>query len=146
MKTWVVETTDLSAPIHVARALVRPKGGLIPIRVINTNLIPVKVYTGSTVAHADTLDEFTINVVSEKSATELNPLTSPEIPDSLIPDSLKGEEREQLLALLELYSDVIANDEQDMSCTSILQHSINTGSATPIRQQVCRLSLPAKHY
>ena len=29
--TWVVEATDLSAPIHVARALVRPKGGLIPI-------------------------------------------------------------------------------------------------------------------
>ena len=31
-----------------------------------------------------------------------------------------------------------------MGCTSVLQHSIDTGSATPIRQQVRRLSLPAK--
>jgi len=46
--------------------------------------------------------------------------------------------------LLELYSDVIENDEQDLGSSRVLQHSIDTSTATPIRQQVCRLSLPAK--
>ena len=46
--------------------------------------------------------------------------------------------------MLELYSDVIVSDEQDLGCTGVLQHSIDTGTAAPIRQQVCRLSLPAK--
>ena len=142
--TWVVETTDSSVPVRVARALVQPKHGLIPIRVINTNLIPVKVYKGSTVAHADTLDESAISIVSESAISVPSKLASPNIPESLIPENLKDEEKEQLVALLELYSDVIANDEQDVGCTSVLQHSIDTGTATPIRQQVHRLSLPAK--
>jgi len=142
--TWVVETTDSAVPIRVARALVKPKGGFIPIRVINTNLTPVKVYKGSTVAHADTLDESTISVVSEDATPGASQAASLNIPESLIPDNLKDEEKEHLVALLELYSDIIANDEHDLGCTGVLQHTIDTGSATPIRQQVRRLSLPAK--
>ena len=122
--TWVVETTDSSVPVRVARALVQPKHGLIPIRVINTNLIPVKVYKGSTVAHADTLDESAISIVSESAISEPSKLASPNIPESLIPENLKDEEKEQLVALLELYSDVIANDEQDVGCTALEYYNI----------------------
>ena len=70
--TWMVENAS-TAPIIVARALVKPKSGLIPLRLINTNLIPVKVYQGSTVAQAELLDELTINVVSENSMDQPSP-------------------------------------------------------------------------
>jgi len=99
--TWVVEPTDSSVPVWVARAIVHPGGGLTPIQVINRNLIPVKVYKGSTVAYADTLDESIISALSENVIRE---------PSRLASENLKDEEKEQLVALLELYSDVIEND------------------------------------
>ena len=53
-------------PITVARALVKPHKNLIPLHIINTNLTPVKLYKGSTLARAECVDEATINVVSQK--------------------------------------------------------------------------------
>ena len=112
---------------------------------INTNLIPVKVYQGSTVAQAELLDESTINAVSENSMDQPSPHqpVSQEIPQEMIPEDITDQEKEKLLALLELYTDVIGGDN-DLGCTKVLHHNIDTGNASPIRQPVRRLSLPAK--
>ena len=142
---WMVENAS-TVPIMVARALVKPKYGLVPLRIINTNLTPVKVYKGSTVAQAELLDESTINVVSENSMDQPSPhepVSSQGIPQDMIPEDITDDEKEKLLALLELYMDVIGNDN-DLGCTKVLHHNIDTGSASPIRQPVRRLSLPAK--
>ena len=48
------------------------------------------------------------------------------------------------LALLELYADVIAIGDNGLGQTGILRHNIDTGNASPICQQVRRMSLPAK--
>ena len=141
---WMVENASM-VPIMVARALVNPKCGLIPLRIINTNLTPVKVYKGSTVAQAELLDESTINVVSENSLDQPSPhqpVSSQGIPEYMIPEDT-DDEKEKLRALLELYMDVIGSDG-DLGCTKVLHHNIDTGSASPIRQPVRRLSLPAK--
>ena len=61
----------------------------------------------------------------------------------LIPEDITDDEKEKLLALLEFYMDVIVSDN-DLGCTKVLHHNIDTGSASPIRQPVRRLSLPAK--
>lgn len=61
-----------------------------------------------------------------------------------IEDMMPKNHKQKLLALLQLYSDVIACDNYDLGRTDILKHSIDTGHATPIRQQVWRMSLPAK--
>ena len=42
---WMVENAS-TVPIMVTRALVKPKYGLVPLRIINTNLTPVK-YTNA---------------------------------------------------------------------------------------------------
>ena len=142
---WMVENAS-TVPIMVARALVKPKYGLVPLRIINTNLTPVKVYKGSTVAQAELLDESTINVVSENSMDQPSPhepVSSQGIPQDMIPEDITDDEKEKLLALLELYMDVIGSDN-DLGCTKVLHHNIDTGSASPIRQPVRRLSLPAK--
>ena len=48
------------------------------------------------------------------------------------------------MALLALYADVIAIGDNSLGRTDILRHNIDTGNASPIRQQVRRMSLPAK--
>ena len=130
--TWMVENAS-TAPIIVARALVKPKSGLIPLRLINTNLIPVKVHQGSTVAQAELLDESTINVVSENSMDQPSPHqpVSQGIPQEMIPEDITDQEKEKLLALLELYTDVIGGDN-DLGCTKVLHHNIDTSNASPI--------------
>ena len=52
---WMAENAS-TVPIMVARALVKPKCGIIPLRIINTSLTPVKVYNDSTIAQAELLD------------------------------------------------------------------------------------------
>ena len=67
---WMVEGKSARLPIRVARALVRPQNNLIPLRIVNTNLTPVTIYKGSTVAQAECMDEANIKVVSEKTEDE----------------------------------------------------------------------------
>ena len=142
---WMVENAS-TVPIMVARALVKPKCGTVPLRIINTSLMPVKVCKGLTIAQAELLDESTINVVSEGSTNQPlphNQKSSQGIPEDMIPEDITDDEKEKLLALLELYMDVIGSDN-DLGCTNVLHHNIDTGSASPVRQPVHRLSLPAK--
>ena len=63
---------------------------------------------------------------------------------TLILKNISEDHREKILALLQLYSDIIACDDYDLGHTGILKHSIDTGNAIPICQQVRRLPLPAK--
>ena len=109
---WMVENAS-TVPIMVARALVKPKCGTVLLRIINTSLTPVKVYKGSTIAQAELLDESTINVVLEGSTNQPPPhnqKSSQGIPEDMIPEDITDDEKEKLLALLELYMDVIGSD------------------------------------
>ena len=53
---------------------------------------------------------------------------------------LSIEQKELFYQLLLAYADVIAGSSCDLGRTHKLQHSINTGNSTPIRQPVRRLS------
>ena len=57
---WMIEGKTSRVPIRVARAVVKPHNNLIPLRVVNTTLTPM-TYKGSTVAHAERVDEANIN-------------------------------------------------------------------------------------
>ena len=62
----------------------------------------------------------------------------------MIPKNISEDHREKILALLQLYSDVIACDDYDLGYTGVLKHSIDTGNAIAICQQVRRSPLLAK--
>ena len=49
-------------------------------------------------------------------------------------DGLCDEERDALFAMLMSYKDVFATNLSDLGHTTIIQHSIHTGSALPIHQ------------
>ena len=74
---WMIEEGKLAkVPIKVARALVNPHKNLIPLRIINTNLTPVKLYKGSMLAHAECVDEASINAVSQKAEERILQLSA----------------------------------------------------------------------
>ena len=78
------------------------------------------------------------------SATDYASHTSFDYMEDMIPKNISEDHREKLLALLQLYSDIIACDDHDLGRTGILKHSIDTRNTIPICQQVRRMPLPAK--
>ena len=62
----------------------------------------------------------------------------------MLPKDINKDHEEKILALLELYADIIAIGDNGLGRTDILRHNMDTGNASPIRQQVRRMSLPAK--
>ena len=61
-----------------------------------------------------------------------------------LPEELTEVQRDKFAALLSLYSDVVAINDKQLGRTNILSHKIDTGDATPIRQQVRRVPLPQR--
>ena len=73
---WMIEEKMAKVPTRVAIALVKPHKNCIPLRIINTCLTPVKLYKGSTLAHAECVDETSINVVSQKAEERILQLSA----------------------------------------------------------------------
>jgi len=71
----------------------------------------------------------------ESNVTEIN-LAHP------LPESLAQLERENFLALLSSYVDILAISSNDLGQTDVLAHHIDTGNAAPIRQPTWRVPLP----
>ena len=143
---WMIKGRTARVPI---RALVRPQNSLIPLRIVNTTLTPVTIYKGSTVAQAECVDEANINIVSENtedetiSAVDQNSNLCNNL-EEMLPEDINEDQKEKTLALLELYADVIASGDNGLGRMDILRHSIDTGNASPIRQQVRRTSLKVR--
>ena len=64
--------------------------------------------------------------------------------ERMLPKDIDKDHEEKILALLELYADVIAIGDNGLGWTGILRHNTDTGNTNPIRQQVRRISMPAK--
>ena len=50
-------------------------------------------------------------------------------------DKLTKEQSEQLQELVRKYSDVFALSDEELGCTDVVKHVIDTGDHSPIRQQ-----------
>ena len=132
--TWMVE--GVQNPVFVARAIVTPQTKLVPVRLINTDLIPVTLYRGTKLANAETVDERNVDVVGNFDVDAHSGTSMPAYADSInrLPDDVSQSQQDKFLALLSLYSDVIASGPDDLGHTQVLSHHIDTGDAPPIRQ------------
>ena len=54
-----------------------------------------------------------------------------------LPDDLTNSQRQQVHELLNRYDDVFSYGAFDMGQTSLVKHTIDTGSQRPIRQGLC---------
>ena len=131
--------------VLVAAAVVKPGGNQeVPIRLINWAPDPVTIYQGTRVA---TLEEITSDVL----ISEVKPTAEPmgeiavekqELLQAVVAStsgSLTATQRNKLFQILLHYENVFAGTDNDLGCTSQLQHHINTGNAIPVRQPARRI-------
>ena len=141
--TWLVESVSEKRSVDVARALVVPTEGKIPIRLLNSRSEPLELARGKTIATMESIPDQPLG--DSVSAVGNKPGATHERQQRLwemVLDTgtkLTDEERQQMYCVLVEYADVFADQPDDFGRTSKLKHSINTGDAQPIRQQVRRI-------
>ena len=145
--TWLVEPNsgDRSAAM-VARAVVNPGAGEIPIRILNLRLETVMVQKGTPIAVMEPLPEENIDCVS---ASSIQRDSSQDISEEKqrqlwqivldVRDKTSAKEQQQLYAVLVEHADLFADGPNDFGRTSKIKHGINTGDTAPVRQQVRRI-------
>ena len=143
--TYLMEGNQLKLNgVLVARAIVTPKDNAVPMRIANTSALPVTVFKGMKIGKAELIEEVNINAIETSSLNE-TPQWPNQDGDGLqlsLPEELTEVQRDKFVALLSQYSDVVATNNEELGRTSILSHKIDTGDATPIRQQARRVPLP----
>ena len=136
----------------VAKSLVRVEHNIVPIRVANFGLHPIKVNKGSTVTWLEPVKEIC------KFEPELQPFDKiigsvskiedgclPELPEYLKPlieqssETLSGTELTKLTQLLYKYHDIFKSPDGQLGRTNLVKHQIDMGNAVPIKQRPHRL-------
>ena len=142
-------SNDNGNSILVGRTLVdhrRTDIGL-PIRLLNLSSEEILLRKGSNIAQLHEVEDITINNNSNKTPiNRVNKLATSQHGTSHWPEplvelynrsitKLDSNCKEQLHAVLDKYVDVFAKSPHNMGRTSVVTHTIDTGSAKPIKQQ-----------
>ena len=102
------------------------------------------LHQGMKMATEELVEDTHINGVVETDSK--HQLTTNNEEDIILKVPLSAEltetQREKFFALLSHYDNVLAKCPEDLGCTSILSHFIETGDVQPIRQQARRVPLP----
>ncbi|HSN22635.1 MAG TPA: reverse transcriptase domain-containing protein, partial [Methylomicrobium sp.] len=150
---WTTETTQLVSGVRVARTLI-PTDRLcdVPVRAVNLSSEPVTIKKGTLVAE---LHPVVVVHDDDQGGTALKspgPQTRAKVVNHCedqeldfiekltqdVHDSVPESTTIALRELLTRYADVFSTSENDLGCTHLATHSIDTGSAKPIRQQLRR--------
>ena len=132
---WLVEdnlSTSKRLNSTVARAIVTPNNHIV-VRLINLANTPATIYKGTRIASLSRLPQSHVQVSQVTTTPSLHKqdlLRSIAQSATTISDS----EKEHFYSLLLSFSEVFPDDDDDLGHTRHLQHSIDTGSAPPIRQ------------
>lgn len=112
-----------------ARAIISPNSHVV-VCLINPTDTPVTIYKGTRVASITKLPQ-----VNLSQGTAI-PQNKKEVLWGIASNvtTLSDAEREQFYALLTSFADVFPINKDDLGRTGLLQHSIDTGSAPPIKQ------------
>ena len=151
-ETWLMEPLPrekIRTPILVARSVVHLESETVPVRLLNLSADAVTIYKGKKIAGIETIkganieemNTETVSAVSSgciKATTELEEELQKLVDGS--EEKLSETERTQLLSLLLEYHSLFAASTSDLGRTNHIQHHINTGSNSPVRQGVCRIS------
>ena len=151
--TWLVEgLRDKNVPqVLVAGAVVKPIQDrelvCIPVHMVNPSPVAVTVYKGMAVAVAERIADSHIaaaahgpvdNRVGGISARKREMLYN-------CVQSRDDLSEEELLTLLLMYEDVLADKDEELGRTAVVQHSIVTGDAPPIKQPSRPIPVARQH-
>ena len=117
--------------VLVARVIVTLKDNVVPMRIANTSALPVTIFKGMKIGKAELIEEVNINAIETNSLNEA-PQWPNQDSDGLqlsLPEELTKVQRDKFVALLSQYSNVVATNNEELGCTSILSHKIDIGHA-----------------
>ena len=154
--TWLVEgLSNKNMPqVLVACAAVTPikdrELGCIPVRMVNPSSVDVTIYRGMAVAVVERISDCHIAAAVHCPVNNTVSDVSPRKKEMLYNcvqscEDLSEQEREEMLTLLLMYEDVLADKDEELGRTALVQHSIDTGDAPPIKQQVRSIPVARQH-
>ena len=123
--------------------------GKVSCRLLNPTMEPVLLHKGTTIGHfAESCPEDVICSLESENKESENSSPSAFVDtkdflsrfDSFPNPHLSAAENEQLANLLLRYSDIFASSSLDLGRTFIVEHTIDTGDARPIKQAPYRTS------
>ncbi|KAL5475730.1 hypothetical protein EMCRGX_G025580 [Ephydatia muelleri] len=151
-RLWLLEGKSSIQSLVVARAVVEPTGSRFPVRLLNFSDLPCTLHQGTRIGILQQLHESQVHV-SAVTPTETSSI-DPAQPASVCGEKLKilkqlldasgstlltEDQKEAFKSLVLQYADIFFCREDNLGHTSKLCHSIDTGSAPPIRQHVRRI-------
>ena len=121
-------------PTFVSGVPALTSGSEVWVAIHNHSPEPLRLHTGQTVG--------TLEIVAVADFPQPPAASSPHRPPP-VPAHLSPTQQQQLKALFQEFSDIISQGEDDLGCTPLLQHTIET-EGTPLRQPY-RPQNPAVH-
>ena len=112
--TWLLEGVE--CPVLVTRALVAPQRQAVPVRIINTDLIPVTLYKNMKIARTESINDLSICAAASKSDIQQKQ-SKQKIQITLshtLPNDITQVQEDKFLALLSHYSDIMADSPSEL--------------------------------
>ncbi len=133
---------DKTDGVWVAHALVRPRKGFVPVRLLNQSLEKVCLYQGTTLGWLSPMGQLA-QVATMRTFPADQSASGPQMGDPLESLDLNNMEltqaqQKQLQGLLKQYKDVFSQHQQDIGCIPGVEHQIDTQGQAPIKQRPYR--------
>lgn len=148
-KTYLLEGTGCGkSPALIARAVVSPTDNTVIVHVLNPRKEPIKLYRNAKIAVLQDVTTTCVAATHGGNQTGEAPLINAG-KDLLYEIAQRSQtnlsecEKSEFLQLLLTFEDIFAGPDDTPGRTSLLTHTIDTGTASPIRQSVRRIP-PAK--
>ena len=130
--------------VLIARSLTLAGTGTTMVRMLNPSSAPVTIYQNEKAGELHPITGESVCTIQQTKPRKQqcrDPAPVEKAIELLLPDSpeLKPSDKQKLLKLLYNFSHVVSVDANDLGQTTLVQHKINTGDATPICQPPRRL-------
>ena len=127
--------------VLVARTVLPDRADNVPVRILNTTNLPVKMSRGRPVSDLEKLSPLVPHHSAMKQSCERDELIEGMVAE--VDPSVPRHIQEQLREILYHYTGVFSKNEWDLGWTELIHHEIDTGDHRPIRQAMRRY--PVNH-
>ena len=155
----IVSIPDLCNLTYFAKSVIDTYNQVIPLRLLNLNDFPTKLYKNETAAlcdqvaiHSDSEQGGCENEIQEQirtvTAESIDTITLPEHLQQMYEASIRNltqDEAKLIKALLLKHASVFSKSRSDLGFCDIIPHRINTGLAPPIRLPPRRAPMTMKN-
>ena len=150
IRTWssvathcILDTTEPINGLFIARSIVSPTSAKVPLTICNTRNTPLTIHKGIQLGMTEPTEAVEYRT-PEEPAMSIRDIEIQRIIEQIIaslPSDLTEEHRQHLSNVLFKYSHCLSLNEFDLGFTDLVEHTIDTGNAAPIRQTLRRQPL-----